>query len=539
MEKRLILAFFLSFLVLYVFRYLTPPPAPNKPAVETTAPTPQPPPETPVLSPPPAGEETIQADAVDEKDVDTSIYRAVISNVGGVLKSFTLKSPYVDGKNNPIELIDSYASKQIGYPLAIVTADPSLNKILAEAKYIIHQSQQNHQVSLEYRVNGIHSTKVFDFDPGKYLLTVTTALWRNGIAVPHEIVWQGKFGDQSVPDVVAMRNAVYRSGPEFERIVVTGISEAQDLTSSLAGVEDQYFLAMFIRDKDAPTKVDKQDYQLPDLADGTKGAAAQGLYVAVPNSGPVQVYVGPKLEQSLKQADPRLEGVVNYGWFLFAILAKPLLIMLRWIHTYVGNWGWAIIVLTFLINTILFPLRVKQQLAMQKMQKMAPHLRQLQEKYKKLKPGDPRRSDVERELMSMNKQQMSGCLPMLLQMPLLFAFLNMMSAAIELRGAPWIWWIRDLSLQDPLYILPILMGVAMFVQMKMSPTSPDPAQARIMLITPVLVTLLFLWYGSAAGLTLYWLTGNVISIFQQWFIRKYWSDDDDGKSRQRGEVAPA
>jgi len=186
---------------------------------------------------------------------------------------------------------------------------------------------------------------------------------------------------------------------------------------------------------------------------------------------------------------------------------------------------------------VLFPLRVKQQLAMQKMQKLAPHLKQLQEKYKKLKAGDPRRAEVEKELMVMNKQQLSGCLPMLLQMPLLFAFLNMMSAAIELRGAPWILWIKDLSVEDHLFILPILMGVAMFVQMKMSPTSPDPAQARMMMLTPVLVTILFLWYRSASGLTLYWLTGNVISIGQQWFIRKYWADDDAGRSR--GQPAPA
>jgi YidC/Oxa1 family membrane protein insertase len=176
---------------------------------------------------------------------------------------------------------------------------------------------------------------------------------------------------------------------------------------------------------------------------------------------------------------------------------------------------------------------------MQKLQKMAPHLRQLQEKYKKLKPGDPRRADVEKELMTMNKAQFGGCFVMLLQFPLLFAFINMMSVAIELRGAPWIWWIRDLSLKDPLYILPILMGVAMFIQMKMSPTSPDPAQARIMLITPILVTVLFLLYANASGLTLYWLTGNVIGIIQQWFIRKYWSDDDGGKPHPRGEAAPA
>ena len=236
------------------------------------------------------------------------------------------------------------------------------------------------------------------------------------------------------------------------------------------------------------------------------------------------LYVGPKQEESLLGVDPRLGGAPDFGWFLFAIIARPLLVVLHWINAFVGNYGWSIILITILINTVLFPLRIKQQLSMQKMQKLAPHLKQLQEKYKKLKTGDPRRAEVEKELMVMNKQQLSGCLPMLLQFPLLIAFLNMMSAAVELRGAPWILWIRDLSLTDPYYILPLLMGAAMFIQMKMSPTSPDPAQAKMMLVTPVLVTLLFLWYRQSAGLTLYWLTGNVISIGQQWFIRNYWTD---------------
>jgi YidC/Oxa1 family membrane protein insertase len=539
MEKRLIIAFLLSFVVLYFFRYLTPPPAADKAAVETkTTLPPQPEPPAPSSTPaPPPGAETAVADAVKEEPVETPLYRAVVSNEGGVLKSFTLKSPYVDAANKPIELIDSYAGRQVGFPLSITTADPALNKILAEARYVMRREGPL-RISLEYRAGGIHTTKAFDFDADKYLLRVSTDLKRNGLPVPHQIVWQGRFGDQSVPDLAAMRQAVYRSASEFYRVVVTGIDEAQDVSSSLAGVEDQYFLAMFIRNEEGPTKVDKRDYQLPDLPDGTKGAAALGLYLAVPSTEPVMIYVGPKLEKSLRRADARLVEVVNYGWFLFAALAKPLLILLRWIQSYIGNWGWAIIVLTCLINMLLFPLKVKQQVAMQKMQKLAPHLKQLQEKYKKLKPGDPRRAEVERELMAVNKQQLSGCLPLLLQMPVFFAFLNMMTVAIELRGAPWILWLRDLSQPDHLYILPILMGVAMFVQMKMSPTSPDPAQAKMMMyLMPIMVTLLFVWYGSASGLTLYWLTGNVIGIAQQWFIKKYWSEDD--KSRPRGQPAPA
>ena len=521
MEKRVLIAFLLSFAVLYGVRFLmpTPPPA-EKPPVDVKVEPPEPPP-VPPAAPVATDGKVIQADFEEAKRVDTPLYIAEISNVGAVLKSFQLKK-YLDAANKPTELVDSYAGLKVGFPLAIRTSDPALDKILSEARYVA--TQEGTRVSFEYQAGGIHSRKTFDFDPEKYKTVVSTELSRNGVAVPHEVVLQGEFGDQSHTDVAAKRNAIYYAGGKFPRVVVTGIKEPEELTGSLAGVEDQYFLAMFVRDKDGPIKVSKQDYQLADLADGTKGAAAHGLLVAVPSTEPLNLYIGPKAEESLLAVDPRLGGVPNFGWWLFAIIAKPLLVMLRWLHGFIGNWGWAIIILTILINMILFPLRVKQQLSMQKMQKMAPHLRTLQDKYKKLKPGDPKRAEVEKELMAMNKQQLSGCLPMLLQMPLLFAFLNMMTAAIELRGAPWILWVKDLSVEDHLFILPILMGVAMFVQMKMSPTSPDPAQAKMMLITPVLVTLLFLWYRSASGLTLYWLTGNVISIGQQWFIKNYWTD---------------
>jgi len=534
MEKRILIAFLLSFAVLYASRFFLPPP-PEKPATDVKSPiVPQTPPAAPVLPPEATRQASIEAASEKTETVETRIYRADVSNIGGVLKSFRLKE-YPDQAGKPTELIDSWAGRQLGFPLAISTGDVALDKLLSEAKFI--STVEANKVSLEYQSAGVYARKVMDFDPEKYQVRIATELARNGMAVPHSIVLQGEISDQSVADVPAKRAAVYQAAGKYHRIAVPGIKEAQDVAGSMVGAEDQYFLAMFVRDKEGPVKINSQEYKLPDLADGTKGATTHGLYVAVPSTEPMQLYIGPKQEASLVQVDPRLGEVINYGWYLFAIIAKPLLIMLRWIHGFVGNYGWAIIILTILLNMVLFPLRVKQQLAMQKMQKLAPHLKQLQEKYKKLKAGDPRRAEVEKELMVMNKQQLSGCLPMLLQMPLLFAFLNMMSAAIELRGAPWILWIKDLSVEDHLFILPILMGVAMFVQMKMSPTSPDPAQARMMMLTPVLVTILFLWYRSASGLTLYWLTGNVISIGQQWFIRKYWADDDAGRSR--GQPAPA
>jgi YidC/Oxa1 family membrane protein insertase len=536
MEKRILIAFLLSFAVLYGARFLYPPPAPKKPDVEAKTPAPAPP-APPATQPTPVATngEVIQAESAEDVLVETPLYRAVISNVGGILKSFRLTEPkYKDHEGKPTELIDPYAGTQVGFPLAITTSDPALDRLLFEAKFVVERETGGRKVSLEYRNGGVHAVKVFDFDSDKYLVRISSRLERNGAEVPHQIVWQGEFGDQSILDVPAKRRAIYYSAGKYLRIPVTSIKDPQEIPASSAGAEDQYFLAMFVREKEGPIKIGKQEYKLADRPDGTKGAAALGLSVAVPATEDMEIYIGPKLQDSLVQADSKLDGVLDFGWFLFAIIAKPLLVMLLFINGYIGNYGWSIVILTILINMVLFPLRVKQQVVMQRMQKHAPHLRQLQDKYKKLKPGDPRRAEVEKEIMEMNKQQLSGCLPMLMQMPLLFAFLNMMSAAIQLRGAPWILWIKDLSQPD--IVLPILFGLAMFVQMKLGPTSPDPAQAKMAYLTPVLITVLFLWYGSASGLSLYWLTGNVIGIGQQWFIKKHWSDDDT-KPRQRRQSA--
>jgi YidC/Oxa1 family membrane protein insertase len=544
MEKRLLLAFILSFGVLYGFRFIYPPP----PVANKAAPAVEKPVTPPVPPAPPADaantEERVEASEASLQTVKNPLYEATVSNVGGVLRSFRLADKkYLDPKGRPTELIDAYAGDKVGFPFAIATSDAALDVALSQAKFVFQPQDNANKVRLEYRAGGVHVVKSFDFNPAKYVVTVATSVQRNGSPLPHQLVFQGGFGDQSVqPEAPHLKNAIHQTGGSYTRVALAGIEDgpAQEVTASKVGVEDQYFLAMFLRDAEGPAKIGKSDFKRPNNADGTEGAAARALHIAVPSTQPMEVFIGPKLAETLAEVRPDLPDVVSYGFVLFAVIAKPLLVGLRVIHGIIGNWGWAIIVLTVVINLLLFPLRVKQQVSMQRMQKLAPQMKTLQDKYKKLKAGDPKRAEVEQELMAMNKQQLAGCLPMLLQMPLLFAFLNMMNAAIELRGAPWILWIKDLSMPDHLYILPISMGVAMFVQMKMGPTSPDPAQAKMMMISPILVTVLFLWYQSAAGLTLYWLTGNVIGIIQQWIIKNYWKDSgNEPPRRPRKQPQPA
>jgi YidC/Oxa1 family membrane protein insertase len=254
----------------------------------------------------------------------------------------------------------------------------------------------------------------------------------------------------------------------------------------------------------------------------------------VPEGKPVRVYAGPKQQDWLSKADPQLGATLDYGYFEF--IAKPLVYLLLWIHGYIGNFGWSIVLLTIVINLVLFPLRLKQQVSMVKMQKIQPKMRRLQDQYKKLKATDPRRAQVQSEMMGLYKEHgvnpMGGCLPLLLQMPLLFGFYSALAYSIELRRAPWIFWIKDLSQYDPYYVIPILMAVAMIIQQKLTPTANlDPAQAKMMMLMPLMMTFMFLWYSS--GLALYWLTGSVIGIVQQVFMNKYWSPQPEAKLAPR------
>jgi YidC/Oxa1 family membrane protein insertase len=530
-NKRVLLAFLLSFAVLIAFRWAFPP-AVEQPAPPATPPAsatavPQPDVKPPAIAPkaPAAGvpvPQDLHADQAEGTVIENSLYKATVYNEGGVLKSFQLiKAPYFDATGHPLELINGVSASSVGWPLSIATGDPKLDAFLSHAVFVVHRDGD--KLSLEFAGEGIHALKTMEFDSSNYQFTITTLLERDGQAVPHQIVWQAGFGDQSVPDEPKKKNAVYDADSKFTRVVLSGIKAPVDVTTSLIGAEDQYFISMLVLPQPAPVKISETDFN---AADNTPSKA---LRIAVPGAETVHIYVGPKEEARLQQADPRLGAILNYGFFGF--ISKPVILpVLKWIHGYVGNYGWAIVLITILVNFVLFPLRLKSQISMQKMQKIQPQVNTLQDKYKKMKANDPRRAEVQAEIMKLYQEHGSpigGCLPLLLQMPVMLSFYSMLSVSIELRQAPWILWIHDLSRPDPYYIIPIFMAIAMVIGQKMTPTTVDPAQAKMMLIMPVVMTVFFLWVQS--GLTLYWLTSNLVGIGQQWFIRKYWSGDTDGK----------
>jgi YidC/Oxa1 family membrane protein insertase len=537
MEKRVILFFVLSFIVLYAFRALYMPPPAVSPTQETAAgqkevsngtvaETKAKPKENPVESLPVVDLRGVQA---EEFTFDTPLYTTTVTNVGGVLKSFRLKQ-YKDGEGQPVELINQEAGSKVGWPLALVTGNQVVDDDLRTALFAA--KREPNKLVLEYATNGIRARKTLEFDPENYEFTVQAGLAKDGREIPHSIVWQGLFGDQSIAQDPAKKHAVYQADTSYKRVALQSLKdEPQQFASTAAGVEDQYFLAIFLRSDEAgPVKVSKHEYP------GPEGKAVRALVVSSqnPEDKPVRVYVGPKQRDWLAKADPLLAKVQDYGFWEF--IAKPLVFCLLWIHSYIGNFGWSIILLTVIVNVVLFPLRLKQQISMLKMQKIQPQMRRLQDQYKKLKANDPRRTQVQTEMMGLYKEHgvnpMGGCLPLLLQMPLLLGFYSALAYSIELRRAPWMLWIRDLSQPDPYYVIPILMAVAMIVQQKLTPTTNvDPAQARMMMLMPIVMTFMFLLVSS--GLALYWFTGSLIGIGQQIFINKYWSPRTEAKLKTR------
>jgi len=255
-------------------------------------------------------------------------------------------------------------------------------------------------------------------------------------------------------------------------------------------------------------KVEDKDYLLRTV--GPAQTVPAGSQATIED----RLFVGPKLQKQLKEAGPRLELTADYG--KLTILSQPLFWLLDKVHGFVGNWGWAIIIVTFLIKLVFYKLAETSGRSMAKMRTVAPRMKSIQERYKDDREGQAK------AMMELYKREkinpVAGCLPMLVQIPFFLAFYWVLLESVEMRQAPFMGWIQDLSSRDPYFILPLLMGVAMFGQFKLNPTPPDPVQAKVFAFMPVIMTVMFAWFP--AGLVLYWLTNTLLSIAQQWKINK-------------------
>jgi YidC/Oxa1 family membrane protein insertase len=283
-----------------------------------------------------------------------------------------------------------------------------------------------------------------------------------------------------------------------------------------AGVESLYFAALFVPSGRGGAEVRKASVTLPGEEKPLESAV---MAIDVSAAEPLQLFVGAKEHGELAKLGHGLERVVQVGdWIGPIVLA--LMGALRWVHSHVGNWGWAIVLVTIAINLAMAPFRHYSIANGLKMAKISPEMRTIQERYRKVPMMDPRRQKMQEEIgalyarhgMSMSSQLTVGCLPLLLTMPFLWAFYRLLTVLIDLRGAPFLW-IPDLAQKDPLFITPVLMGVSMFIMQRMTPSAMDPTQQRVMMLMPVMFAGMFLW--APAGLNLYWFTSNLWSLLQQ------------------------
>ena len=552
MERRLLLVFALTFLVILVFqpllkKYLPQPP--TQPAAQAQLPAP-----APAAIPVPATAQaavpqttvTRQASEESETIVENDLYRITFSNRGGQVKSWILKK-FDDDRGKPLDLVNSIAAARYGYPLSLWTYDETLRNKLNSALYVSSGSGRltaPAEITFEYADQDVSVRKTFRFDHS-YVVGVETSVAEKGTQISAFPMWPAGFGDEMTRAAYAASRVEYQNDestdrsllffPKLtERLAIKSISSGNTLRGPLnwAGAVDQYFAAVFIPQdpQNAALVILRnaidipKDERNPNPQDTTKVdvlGAAVGTFGA-PSAA--RIFVGPKSLQVLEsvhiagtEGHTDLRDLVNFGFF--GLIARALFIWLRWTYEHVvPNWGWAIVVQTFVITVALLPLRITSMKSALKMQKIQPQMNAVKEKYKKYSMRDPRKQDMNQEIAALMKKEgvnpAGGCLPMLIQLPFLYAYYAMLGVAIDLRHAHWLW-ISDLSSHDPYYLLPIGIIITMLFTQKMTPQAGmDPAQQKMMnLMMPVMMGVIS--FNLAAGLCLYWSESQLIGIVQQ------------------------
>ncbi|MXY16573.1 MAG: membrane protein insertase YidC [Acidobacteria bacterium] len=564
MERRVLLAVFLSFLVLYMYQALFVPPPPEPPR---GAPDGAPPPaaepapsaiDAPLqpLQPVPlaADAERAEPDAVDDPApsepvigetaareivVETDHVRAVFTNRGAQLTSWQLKEYLDDGDTGePVELVPRDLPPGSATPFAVELGDERLTRLANAALYRasaqrLSPADRPETLTFEYEdASGLRVRKTFTFDPGLGPYQFITSIEASDGGQPLNAVlrWGPALGgvERSTSGFAfrqgprgVLEGLVLENGVMSERDVwrpdAGDVSEQSTYQGQLGfvGVDNHYFLAAALpRGREAT--VQYRAAPLPPQSPDEDPRELMAFDLALPGGiGELPFYLGPKAFDVLEAADPALPQSIEFGFLSWLVV--PLHRSLSWVHAGVDNWGLAIIILTVLINIVIFPLRHKQVISARKMQEIQPEMKAIQERYKHLKATDPQKQKMNQEVMALYRERgvnpVSGCLPLLATMPILFAFFRLLSMATEMRGAPFMLWITDLSVHDPLYITPIIMGGSMVLQTWLTPAQVDPMQQKMMMAMPVVFTFMFLWAPS--GLVIYWLTSNVLGIGQQ------------------------
>jgi YidC/Oxa1 family membrane protein insertase len=540
MEKRTILAIVLSIAVVLVYQiFFMKPQVAQKPAAKTeTAAVPastQPAKAVTTATAVAGGASPARAAkpaapsaaAVAARDihVETALYKAIFTTRDGALKSFKLKAYRKESaKDSDLqELVNAAGALQ--QPLSVAFPDSSIDVPAgivydtAAQSIDMTKSKENKQITFTQTYKDIRIEKTFTLYPDKYILGLeikVNNLSSNPLTQNASLSWMESFDPKSEKDSAPENGPVYFISKDVERMEAKKVEKAVTLGPdvSWAGFESKYFIASLIPQNPSQTSlaIAKDDGNTIAVSlRGPKNIIPPGQFGLFNYN----IYLGPKDYGILKAQNMKLEDSIDFGSWL-KYLAIPLLSTVNYINKYVGNYGIAIIILTFIIKIIFWPLGNISYKSMKEMQKLSPKIKELQEKHKNDK------QKLSQETMALYKANkvnpFGGCLPMLIQIPVFFGLYKALLYAIELRHAPFYWWIHDLSAADPYYITPIIMGGTMFIQQKMTPSPGDPMQAKIMLWMPVIFTFMFLNFPS--GLVIYWLFNNVISIGQQYYINK-------------------
>jgi len=533
--RRLILVLIFTFSSFMLWeswqKYNQPKPAAN--AVATTAGSAAPTPSVSLQpgstgSAAPAVSTAANAPVGETFTVSTDLLKATISAQGGDLVELELLR-YKEHDNKDKNFFLFEAKHQYMAQSGLIGEGLPTHRSLfkrVEGPTVLAEGANELKIRLETdTADGVKVAKILTFKRGSYLVDVAWEI-ANGSAkafAPHAY-FQLQRNDVAPEGETMMVStftgpAVYTDAEKYQKIAFGDIASdkakfAKTADNGWLAMVQHYFVSAWVPKDKTP-----REYYMRKL-EGSNNFQA-GLIVPVAEIAPgakgetsVSLYAGPQEQAALKELAPGLDLVVDYGWL--TVVAAPIFWALQAIHSLVGNWGWAIIVLTVILKAIFFPLSAASYKSMAKMKLLTPRLTQLKERF-----GDDKQR-LNQEMMKMYQTEkvnpLGGCLPILVQIPVFIALYWVLLGAVEMRDAPWILWIKDLASSDPYYILPVLMIISMFIQTKLNPTPPDPIQAKVMMMMPLIFGVMFLWFP--AGLVLYWVVNNILSIAQQWQITR-------------------
>ena len=549
MERRIFLAIILAAVVMYGWQaFFMPPPPPVKsgtsqqaaatPAATAAAPAVQEP-EPAETQPEAATAKTVKGEQSErEIVVDTAVAHVVLTNRGGRVLHWQLKD-YRTPAGQPVDLVPSNTPAEQPRPLSLrLRDDQSLTRRLNESLYQVSGDTRGHvdatksaaAVTFEFEdAAGVRVRKELRFEPANFVMVFSADVRNGGMTLNPAIAWGPGLGDLGamksggsyfIGNAVQPPQAIYHRDDKVVRLKVDAVAKqpAHEGQFRFAGIDDHYFLAALLNPGQARLEFSPISVSVPGSEKPIQFLS--GTYRLQQPPRNLRLYVGPKQFELLRAADPELVRAINFG--MFAWMVVPLLSALKWLFGFLGNYGWAIIVLTILLNLVLFYPRHRSVVAMRKMQAIQPEMKAIQDRYANLKATDPGKQKMNTEVMNLYRERgvnpASGCVPMLLTMPILLAFYSLLSMSIELRGAPFVGWIHDLSAPDPYFVIPLLMGITMFWQQKISPTSADPTQQRVMMIMPIMFTAMMA--ASASGVVLYWTVSQLWAIGQQYLTNR-------------------